>query len=99
MMALGTVVNGKSIVYDDIHTHLGDMMPDYSKWEAQAKGLLKAELKRKGVTYKELVSRLEAMGIHETEPNIRNKLARGKFTAAFLMACLEAVEARSMQLD
>lgn len=67
-------------------------MSDYGKWEAQAKGLLKAELKRRGITYKELVTRLEAVGIQETEPNIRNKLARGKFTAAFLLACLEAIE-------
>lgn len=74
-------------------------MADYGKWEAQAKGLLKAELKRRNITYKELVSRLNSMGIPETEPNIRNKLARGKFTAAFLLACLEAIEVQSIRLD
>lgn len=73
-------------------------MADYGKWEAQAKGLLKAELKRKGITYKELVSRLESLGISETEPNIRNKLARGKFTAAFLLACLDSIGCESVRL-
>ncbi|WP_367279824.1 DUF6471 domain-containing protein [Sphingosinicella sp.] len=27
----------------------------------------------------------------DSEPNIRNKLSRGKFTAAFLLQCLEAI--------
>ena len=48
-------------------------------------GLLKAELKCRNVTYRDLSVCLETMGVHETEPNIRNKLARGKFTAVFLI--------------
>ena len=48
-------------------------------------GLLKAELKRRNVTYRDLSVCLETMGVHKTEPNIRNKLARGKFTAVFLI--------------
>ncbi|WP_431358357.1 DUF6471 domain-containing protein [Sphingomonas echinoides] len=34
----------------------------------------------------------------DTEPNIRNKLARGKFTAVFLIQCLEAIGSSSVQL-
>lgn len=75
-----------------------DAMADLSKWESQAKGLLKAELKRRGVSYAQLVEKLECVGVSETEPNVRNKLSRGKFTAAFLLACLEAIEATSIQL-
>jgi len=52
---------------------------------------LKAELKRKGVTYAQLVDKLAAIGVNEKEVNIRNKLSRGKFTAAFLLQCLEAI--------
>lgn len=74
-------------------------MADLSKWEAEAKNLLKAELKRKGVTYAQLVERLNALGLNETEPNIRNKLSRGKFTAAFLLACLEAIGSNTLRLD
>lgn len=99
VMTLCIVVKGKSIEYDYIDTYIGDIMADYSKWEAQAKGLLKAELKRRGITYKELVTRLESLGISETEPNIRNKLARGKFTAAFLLACLDSIGSQSLHLD
>ena len=56
-------------------------MAKNDEWEARVKSILKAELKRKGVTYNQLVERLAALGVVDSEPNIRNKLARGKFTA------------------
>jgi hypothetical protein len=74
-------------------------MPNNSEWEAKVKGLLKAELKKRGVTYAQLVDKLEAVGVVESEPNIRNKLARGKFTAVFLLQCLKAIGAESVRLD
>ena len=73
-------------------------MADNAEWEAKVKGLLKGELKRRNVTYQQLVDRLAAIGVHETEPNVRNKLARGKFTAVFLLQCLEAIGANSVRL-
>jgi len=73
-------------------------MPDQPEWEARVKGLLKAELKRQNVTYMQLVDRLADIGVKETEPNIRNKLARGKFTAVFLVQCLDAIGATEIRL-
>lgn len=73
-------------------------MPEQSKWETQAANLLKAELKRKGVTYAQLVEKLSAIGVDEREANVRNKLSRGKFTAAFLLQCLEAIEAKELRI-
>lgn len=67
-------------------------------WEDQAKALLKAELKRRGVTYAQLVGKLADVGVMDSEPNIRNKLARGKFTAVFLIQCLEAIGTSSLHL-
>lgn len=69
------------------------------EYETKAKNLLKAELKRRGVTYAQLAERLQAKGIHDTEKNINNKIARGGFTAAFLIQALEAIEAKSVRLD
>tara|TARA_R110002051_G_scaffold30487_1_gene70511 strand:- start:15187 stop:15327 length:141 start_codon:yes stop_codon:yes gene_type:complete len=46
--------------------------------------MLKSELKRKGVTYTQLVEKLAAIGINEKEVNVVNKLSRGKFSAAFM---------------
>jgi hypothetical protein len=50
---------------------------------------LKAELKRADVTYAELAQRLREHGIEdETEGSVTAKLARGTFSATFLLACL-----------
>lgn len=69
-----------------------------TEWEAKVKGLLKGELKRRNVSYAQLVEKLAAIGVHESEPNIRNKLSRGKFTAVFLIQCLEAIGAETIRL-
>ena len=74
-------------------------MAETKEWEDRVKGMLKAELKRRGVTYAELVTKLAQLGVMDSEPNIRNKLARGKFTAVFLIQCLEAVGASSLRLS
>ena len=74
-------------------------MPKKTNWEANVANLLKAELKRNGVTYGQLVERLAEIGVDEREVNIRNKLARGKFSAVFLIQCLEAVGISSLRLD
>lgn len=72
---------------------------DTDQWTARAKGMLKAELKRRNVTYAGLAERLAAIGVHETEPNIRNKIARGGFTAVFLLQVMEAIGAKELRLD
>jgi hypothetical protein len=57
-----------------------------SDWEVLSANMLKAELKRKGVTYAQLADM-----IGDKEVNIRNKLSRGKFSAAFMLHCLTAI--------
>lgn len=68
-------------------------MPDQTDWETKAANLLKAELKRKGVTYAQL-----AEMIGDKEVNIRNKLSRGKFSAAFMLQALDAVGLSEVRL-
>lgn len=75
-------------------------MPVQEKeWEDRVKRLLKAELARKGITYAQLVGKLADIGVMDSEPNIRNKISRGKFTAVFLIQCLEAIGASTLRLD
>ncbi|KCZ60831.1 DUF6471 domain-containing protein [Hyphomonas chukchiensis] len=74
-------------------------MADRNEWEEKAANLLKAQLKLKGITYSQLVERLEAIGVWEKEANIRNKLSRGKFTAAFMLQCLEAANVDTLRLQ
>ena len=74
-------------------------MPVQEKeWENRIKGMLKAELKRRNVTYADLVGKLADIGVMDSEPNIRNKISRGKFTAVFFLQCLEAIGVSSLQL-
>jgi hypothetical protein len=68
-------------------------MAEKTDWEAQAANLLKAELKRKGVTYGQL-----AEMITDKEPNVRDMLSRGKFTATFMIQCLEAIGTTEVRL-
>lgn len=73
-------------------------MADKNEWEQRVANLLKAELKRHGVTYAQLVDKLSAIGVDEKEVNVRNKLARGKFSAAFLVQCMEAIGEREIRI-
>jgi 3-mercaptopyruvate sulfurtransferase SseA len=72
-------------------------MPD-DDWQNRVKGLLKAELKRRNLGYRELAERLRALGVEETDRNIANKISRGGFSAVFLMQCLEAMGAKEISL-
>lgn len=67
-------------------------------WSAHAKGLLKAELKRRNVGYRELAEKLSDLGVHENERNIANKISRGGFSAAFFLQCLHAVGVTDIRL-
>jgi hypothetical protein len=66
-------------------------MPTDSEYEDRAKRLLRAEMARLGLTYQQLTDKLAEIGIREDEHNLRNKVARGKFTAVFLLQCLDAM--------
>jgi hypothetical protein len=69
------------------------------EWENRVKGMLKAELKRRDITYAQLVGKLADIGVMDSEPNIRNKISRGKFTAVFLVQCLTAIGVTSLSLQ
>jgi hypothetical protein len=68
-------------------------------WNAKAANLLKSELKKHGLKYSDLVAKLAEIGVDEKEVNVRNKLSRGSFTAAYFLQCLAAVGARSVRLE
>ncbi len=72
--------------------------PTTVEFETRAKNLLKAELKRKGVTYAQLAEKLATVGVTENERNLNNKISRGGFSAAFLLQCLEAIGVTDLRL-
>lgn len=86
-------------MYDDIYILVEVAMSIDPQWENKVKGLLKAELKRRNVAYQDLVEKLALLGISETPENIANKISRGKFTAVFLIQCLEAIGCQTIRLS
>ncbi len=68
-------------------------------WQAQVKGLLKAELARRDLTYGDLAEKLAAIGIKDNERNISNKIGRGTFTAIFFIQCMEAIGCHTIHLE
>ena len=76
-----------------------DKQSPTAPYEEQAKQILKAELKRRGITYAQLAERLGKVGAKESERNIANKISRGSFTAAFFMMCMDVIGARQVILE
>jgi hypothetical protein len=72
---------------------------DKAKWVALSQNILKAELKRRGIGYRELAEKLTAMGTPENDRNIANKISRGGFTAAFFIECLVAIGCQTVRLQ
>jgi hypothetical protein len=74
-------------------------MKSNSEWAEEVKRLLRAEMARRGITYEELAERLAAIGVRDTAVNLRNKVARGRFSAVFLVQCLRAIGVRALRLN
>lgn len=68
-------------------------------WVAYTKGLLRAEMVKRAISYAGLVERLAAIGVKDSEANLRNKISRGGFTGSFLVQCLVAMGVQSLRLD
>ncbi len=66
------------------------------EWAEKAKRLLRTAMVQRGVTYEGLSQRLAALGVEDSPVNLRNKVARGKFTAVFMLQCLDAVGCKSL---
>ena len=67
------------------------IMENERNWNKHVAGMLKAELKRRHLSYRDLAEKLAVIGIQDSERNITNKVNRGTFTAAFFVQCLEAI--------
>jgi hypothetical protein len=71
-----------------------------AEWEARAAAYLKAELKKAGLTYADLVARMRKHGFkEETEAGVTMKLKRGTFNATWFLAALVAIGLETVKLD
>lgn len=68
-------------------------------WVAHTKALLRSEMVKRGVSYAGLVEKLAAIGVQDSEANLRNKISRGGFTGAFLIQCLTAMGVTALRIE
>lgn len=69
------------------------------EWVDRTKRFMKAELKRRDVTYEELARRLSEMGLAETKASISNKISRGGFSAVFFLASMKAIGCPAVRVE
>lgn len=66
------------------------------KWEKRASRLVRARLALLGVSQKELAKRLSKPGREVSAASVNNKIARGTFSAAFLLEVMAELGAKSV---
>jgi hypothetical protein len=67
-------------------------------WNIKARTLLKVELTQRDIKYRQLSEMLAAIGVHETERSIANKISRGTFSMAFFLQVMKAIGVRQIDL-
>jgi hypothetical protein len=74
-------------------------MKSTADWKAQAKQLIRAELKRRDLSYTGLAERMDAIGLKVNDRTLANKIATGAFSAVFFLQVMEAIGVKNLPLD
>ncbi|MES2676560.1 MAG: DUF6471 domain-containing protein [Pseudomonadota bacterium] len=64
-----------------------------SDWQCVASRLVKAELEKRGITYRRLSEQLAGISITQSEATLRSKISKGNFGAALLLQILHVLKA------
>ena len=75
------------------------MSKSEDRWVNLVKGILRAEMTRRQLTYEQLAEKLAEIGVKDSAVNLRNKIARGGFSAVFFVQCLEAIGVSELRLS
>jgi hypothetical protein len=75
------------------------MRMDDVDWYMEARRVLRAELVRRDIAYKQLATMLQGIGVAETERSIANKLARGSFSFAFFLQSMKALGCATVEIS
>lgn len=67
-------------------------------WKARARNLIKGELARRGLRYTDLADRLKQINIHDSPENLRIKISRGTFSAAFMLQVLHVIGCKHFEV-
>jgi hypothetical protein len=87
------------LYFKDRKRHLIGGVMDKPEWSKLASNLLKAELKRRGISYEQLQAKLAQLGIEETTNSINVKVNRGTFSFIFFLQVMKALEMKVMRVE
>lgn len=73
-------------------------MKTAADWKAQAKQIIRAELKRRDLSYADLAERMEGIGIKANDRTLANKISSGGFSAVFFLQVMEAIGVKNVRL-
>lgn len=65
----------------------------HSHWQCVASRLVKAELEKRGLSYKKLSELLAGIGVTQSDATLRSKIAKGNYGAALLLQILHVLKA------
>ena len=70
------------------------------QWHRIPARILKSELSKREISYKDLSKKLAAIGVDEKPENINSRISRGRdFSTVFFIQCLRAIGTKTIQLD
>jgi Domain of unknown function (DUF6471) len=69
-----------------------------SEWKKRASNMLKAELKKRDVSYANLCCRLQEIGLRETVASVTTKINRGTFSFTFFLQCANVIGSTTIHL-
>ena len=69
------------------------------EWADSPRRFLRLEMTRQNLSFADLAARLGDIRIVENERNLRNKIARGSFSATFFLQCLVAMGVSSLDFS
>jgi hypothetical protein len=61
--------------------------------------LIRAEMVRRGLSYRDLAGLLTAVGLEENEGNLRSKVARGALSAAVFLIALRQMGCTAVNIE
>jgi len=65
-----------------------------------ARTLIAVEMKKRRLTFRDLTDKLnQTYELDENERNVRNKVARGTFSAAFFLMCMVAMDCLTITIE
>jgi hypothetical protein len=67
-------------------------------WGELPNRIIRVEMTKRSLSYADLAAHLGRIGVAENERSLRNKVARGTFSATFLLQCLVALDVMGLDL-